>query len=367
MWKGSEQEFHQFLETMNSTCLCYKFTYEKENANSEISFLDILFQRKNNTLNRKVYRKQEYVPIFIPEASSHPMKYKVAAIRTLFQRAYKICSNKTSLKEEIDTLYQQFLKNGYSIKAIKKIHYAIKNKLFPRTRLKPIEEPTKVRKFIPINWYPHSNKALEEGLKKFPNTDKKIILAQKVKTLKDKLVNKSYNPNNTSGIYFCPIKENSGITTGYIVQTRRHIGSRIKEHKRDFDKLRNTGQKPHPTTSLISVVNENPILKPSWEESRIISIPKLNQLTIVEAYHILLHKKLVCNENLPYEFSRIWLKYIYENKNNLLKGSQIINMLFNQLQKIGEEDLRLSTINFNHVFQEIHSFTSGSITASDDG
>ena len=87
-----------------------QFTYELE-INYKISFSDVLLIRKNDTLEATIYRKSINN---LKWDSFAPKNWKLNIIWSVLTRAYKICSTKELLDEEVDRIGREFMEiNGY--------------------------------------------------------------------------------------------------------------------------------------------------------------------------------------------------------------------------------------------------------------
>ena len=90
-----------------------KFTYELE-INKKISFLDVLLIRKNDTLETTIYRKSTNNGVYLHWDSFAPKNWKHSTLRSILTRAYKICSTKELLDEELKRIEREFIEiDGY--------------------------------------------------------------------------------------------------------------------------------------------------------------------------------------------------------------------------------------------------------------
>ena len=85
-----------------------KFTYELE-INNKISFLDVLLIRKNDTLETTIYRKSTNNGVHLHWNSFAPKNWKRSTLRSILARAYKICSTKELLDEELKHIEREFI------------------------------------------------------------------------------------------------------------------------------------------------------------------------------------------------------------------------------------------------------------------
>ena len=96
-----------------------KFTCEFK-LNASLSFLDVLVERVVDVTT--VYRKPTFTGMCLQWDSFCSVKYKIALIRCLVNRALRICSVE-KLSTELDFLRDTFLRNGYPAGNCKQAHY----------------------------------------------------------------------------------------------------------------------------------------------------------------------------------------------------------------------------------------------------
>ena len=90
-----------------------KFTYELE-INKKISFLDVLLIRKNDTLEPTIYRRSTNNGVYLHWDSFAPKNWKNITLCSILTRAYRICSSKELLHEELQHIEKEFIEiNGY--------------------------------------------------------------------------------------------------------------------------------------------------------------------------------------------------------------------------------------------------------------
>ena len=89
-----------------------KFTYELE-INKKISFLDVLLIRKNDTLEPTIYRRSTNNGVYLHWDSFAPKNWKHITLCSILIRAYRICSSKELLHEELQHIEKEFIEvNG---------------------------------------------------------------------------------------------------------------------------------------------------------------------------------------------------------------------------------------------------------------
>lgn len=102
------EDFHQLLNGLHPNL---RFTVETENDGCQ-PFMDVLVQRREGTMIRSVYRKPTFTGQYTRWDSFTPTSHKINLIKSLTNRALKICSEST-LKQELEALRMLFEKNGY--------------------------------------------------------------------------------------------------------------------------------------------------------------------------------------------------------------------------------------------------------------
>ena len=90
------------LARLNSFHKNIQFTYELENQN-KLPFLDVLLIRRGNKNETTVYRKSTNNDIYLNWDSFAPVTWKKGTLKTLFNRAYIVCSTDYQFKKEEGT------------------------------------------------------------------------------------------------------------------------------------------------------------------------------------------------------------------------------------------------------------------------
>jgi hypothetical protein len=111
---NSEEQFNTFMKMFNEMHSNLKVTCEYEN-NDSLSFLDVKVQRRaDGSLRRTVYRKPTWTGQYLNFQSFQPLQYKRGLVKTLYNRARKICSD-DSVEEEFSFLERTLVNNGYPL------------------------------------------------------------------------------------------------------------------------------------------------------------------------------------------------------------------------------------------------------------
>nr|CAH7725124.1 unnamed protein product [Callosobruchus chinensis] len=109
--------------------------------NNQLAFLDVLVMRQQGRLNHKVYRNPTHTDRYLHKLSNHHPTQKAGIIKTLSERAKRICAP-AYLEEEQEHLEQVLMGNGYSKSDIIRA-------MNPRRRINAEEQPT--QKALPDN------------------------------------------------------------------------------------------------------------------------------------------------------------------------------------------------------------------------
>ena len=107
----SEDHANELLELFNSIHPNIKFTMEQENC-KQLHFLDLNILRKDDTFIRSIHHKNTWTCQYIPFGSFCPIQYKRGLVKTLYSRAYRLCSTET-VKSETELLEKTLRDNGY--------------------------------------------------------------------------------------------------------------------------------------------------------------------------------------------------------------------------------------------------------------
>ena len=97
-------------------------------------------------MKREKYRKPTNKRQYTRFLSNQPLHVKLSTVKTLVRRAKFICSDQTSLKEEISYIRETMQLNGYSLNVINK---TIKNTLQSHNSKHKSKELEPLKMFIP--------------------------------------------------------------------------------------------------------------------------------------------------------------------------------------------------------------------------
>ena len=108
----SEEESKNFLTYLNSRHPSIKFTMECE-VDKKIPFLDILLTSTNGSFQTGVNRKKTFSGLYTNFTSFIPLSDKTGLIKTLVDRAYKICHDSITFSRERNFIKKLLCRHNY--------------------------------------------------------------------------------------------------------------------------------------------------------------------------------------------------------------------------------------------------------------
>ena len=106
-----ENSTNLLLIHLNSINPRIKFTVEEE-RDRKLPFLDLITRKSDNNLSYAVHRKNTHTGNYFNFKSNHPMHHKRNFIKSLSDRAKRLCSEDT-LGPELNTIGEDLAVNGY--------------------------------------------------------------------------------------------------------------------------------------------------------------------------------------------------------------------------------------------------------------
>lgn len=113
IWQHGKEKLKNFFEYLNSIAPTIKFTGLELEINDSLPFLDGLVNHGHGTLSYTANQLIQGNILINSLIIQTTQKRGGMHIRTLQSRAKAICSNEGYLKNEIDNIVRDFLKNGY--------------------------------------------------------------------------------------------------------------------------------------------------------------------------------------------------------------------------------------------------------------
>ena len=108
------EDCSKFLDYLNAGHRNIKFTVEEEHDRT-LPFLDVLISHTpdSNKFETKTYYKPTYTGLLLNFASFPPFSYKIGLVKTLVERAHKINSTESNLKDNIKFIFKMLQKKLY--------------------------------------------------------------------------------------------------------------------------------------------------------------------------------------------------------------------------------------------------------------
>ena len=230
-----------------------QFTREPAKENGAMPFLDtVITPDTDGNLKVSVYRKSTHTDQYLHWDSNHHLSAKYSVVRTLTHRASVVCSDESSLKQELDHIQKVLNNCGYPNWIINKVKNEVLNK---NTDEPSVPAPT-ITKRKPT--HAHVVVPYVEGTSEaYRNTMEKHGIKVYFKghnTIKNNLVSpKDFaNKEKKSGLIY-RIRCNS-CSDSYVGETGRMFQDRLKDHRRAPSPVHlhstNTG---HPPPSLDNI------------------------------------------------------------------------------------------------------------------
>ena len=226
---AKKEEADMFLEQINKISPHIQFTMESE-ENGKLVFLDVELIKSTSHIDTKWHKKSTNTGLYLKKQAYSPQSYKNAAMKSLFYRAIKLCSNEKLLDESFTEIIVLFISNGYNLKYIDKI----KNEVLKKTALKKDETVSDEKiiywKLPFISQMVKENKEILKKLNHFTQPYAKIRIA--------------YNTIKSANFFFNKDKVSDSVKSRVIYQytcdqcsdaiytgeTIRHFDTRKKEH-----------------------------------------------------------------------------------------------------------------------------------------
>ena len=265
-----------FLSFLNSKHSDIQFTMETQN-NDSLPFLDVLITSSENKFITSVYRKKTFTGLFLCFTSFTPYKYKLGLIKTLIDRAFKICHNWTIFHDEIIKIKQLLIKNNFPLKIIDKIVKKYIDKTHDQTTKEPSNEND--ISYFKLPYIGRFSKFTQQKINRLcKNFCKKsniqIVFSQCKLSNFFSSKDAVSNALKSSVVYHYTC---ANCQIGYVGETYRHLHERVKEHFKQ------------KASHIFKHLEENPICKEKCDDScfRVIdSDNSVFRLKIKEALHI---------------------------------------------------------------------------------
>ncbi|MEL7308443.1 MAG: reverse transcriptase domain-containing protein [Pseudomonadota bacterium] len=220
----SRENVDEFLSILNSIHPNLSFTCEFQSERGDLPFLDVLVGRDEcGKAITSVYHKPTWTGLYLNFHSFVPLRYKSGLVRTLFNRADKICSVST-LSTERDLLFNVLKENGYPS------DFIVKHSRPPSPKT-PNFGPECKDVYLKI---PFTGDALSSSICKrvfqsvkdaFPAANPRFVFATRripIRPLKDSVA--ALGKSHVVYKFCCDCG------SSYVGRTERRVTTRIKEH-----------------------------------------------------------------------------------------------------------------------------------------
>jgi hypothetical protein len=114
LWTGTEGQFLEFMEKINSLHSTIKFTHSYNLQEKSTTFLDTTVQFINGKLSTDLYRKETDKVQYLLPNSNHPSHIFKNIPFSLALRLVRICSSRENLKKRLEELKVMLLSRKYN-------------------------------------------------------------------------------------------------------------------------------------------------------------------------------------------------------------------------------------------------------------
>ena len=225
-----------FFSHMNSIHNNIKFTKEEETEVGYFPFLDIKITKGNGQFRTSTYYKPTHTDVYTNWYSFTPRKYKINLMKTLFHRAFNICSDIDLFKEDAAFIKNNLLKNQYPAKLVDSVLANFVERISHGSNNDSEEIPTvgKMEVFLILPYLGESSLRFEKSVTSFVQSaynqiDFKVVF-KTTRRLSDLFrikdsIPKRFKSSVVYGIYCtnCP--------DYYVGKTKRHLKKRFDEHR----------------------------------------------------------------------------------------------------------------------------------------
>ena len=227
----TEEEADRFLEYLNGLHPSISFTCDKEIL-GKLPLLDLLIIKddyaEDENVSVTVYRKPTHSGVFTHFLSFIPFQYKVGLVRTLFDRAYKICSSWKLFDIELENIVRMLSLNGYSTDFTYSVIRKELDKKFDQQEKVEFEGPEQKKVYITLPYIGDMSNKVKGCIKNgLPGTFK-LILVNKYSKLSSIFGIKDRQPKHLKHDLVYRIDCSCG--RRYVGETCRALQTRFNEH-----------------------------------------------------------------------------------------------------------------------------------------
>ena len=254
-----KKDVQPFLDCLNGIEPSIKFTVEEEKDGC-LPFLDAIVKRAPTGLAFAVYRKPTHSGRYLDYESVHPVAHKRSVVRSLVQRAIRTCSDARSLQEELQTIENDLIRNGYPKHFIKKTTKFIMHN--QQQNSQAIDNTASTHQRAAIPYIQGVSEALARVFRK-RGVQIAHVPASKLKgdllNVKDPLPRQRF----PGVVYKIPCADCESVYIG----ESGNFCKRLKQHKNDV-------AKGHTVTNALAEHSEKTGHEISWDNARIMATEK---------------------------------------------------------------------------------------------
>ncbi|XP_023237986.1 uncharacterized protein LOC111636840 [Centruroides sculpturatus] len=229
LWRN-DPDINLFVDQVNNHP--YGLTIELEqHSDFTVHFLDVSIAIRGSSISTSIYRKESDFPTYIPADSCNPIGYRLAAFRALVKRARMHCSTQRALDKEMRYLQKVASLHGFN-NIIQRLARQY-NAGIPPSAATNGDSIQQEQRIIPVTYNPildsvYHRIARQQGVR---------IAYRRCLSIFHLLRNEKDKPDQDKlpGMYAVPLTDHRcDRELVYIGATKRAVGVRWKEHRKDI-------------------------------------------------------------------------------------------------------------------------------------
>lgn len=235
--KLKRNEVQNVLNTLNSRYESIKFTFEAEDDNNSLPFLDVLCKKVRNKIEFEVYRKSTATDRYTTNDSFCSYQHKIAVFHSLVHRLCRLPLSVGAFKKEFDHIVHLAEVNGFEKPLIEKIVQKQQRKIASEqsttlfSQNETLKTENEIEHRVSFSFMPAITNKLRQHFKK-----ENIHIVYNSKNKLKNILGSTKDVTKTadkSGIYEISCMN---CNKKYIGQSKRSISARFKEHRRNITK-----------------------------------------------------------------------------------------------------------------------------------
>ena len=226
----NESHANEFLTFLNTIHPNIRFTIEKS-VQSSIPFLDIKLTIVDNLINTEVFRKPTFTACLLNFKSIVPRQWKIALIKTLVYRAYRLSSSWSAFDNEIKILKDILTFNNFPYWWLERHVRAFLNAIYSGSyNHRDREDNNYIVIKIPYYGYPSFllKRRINRILRQFHNTKVKICFT--IRRLRTVFPIKDKTPTYLQSSIIYKFECSGDPNISYVGETGRQVIRRVKDH-----------------------------------------------------------------------------------------------------------------------------------------